>query len=171
MLVMVSFVQALRAYRRARGKRIVTCPETERPAAVEIDAVDAARAAFRGSSALSICDCSRWPERADCAQACVAQIEADPEVCRVRAIAERWYTGKHCVYCRKPIDAADWLDNWFDHKPALLDAAQRSVQWNEVAPEDLPEALQRLRPVCWSCHEMESFRREHPDLVIDRPPE
>ena len=24
-------------------------------------------------------------------------------------------------------------------------------------------------PVCWNCHIAESFRREHPELVVDRP--
>jgi hypothetical protein len=24
-------------------------------------------------------------------------------------------------------------------------------------------------PVCWSCHIAESFRRTHPELIVDRP--
>jgi hypothetical protein len=114
-------------------------------------------------------DCSRWPERAECAQECLAQVEADPEGSRVTAIVERWYAKKRCVYCSKPIHADDRIDNWLDHKPALAGVDQMSKQWNEVAPQSLPRRLAQSRAVCWSCHEAEAFRREFPEVVVDRP--
>lgn len=170
LLVLVPRVtQFLRTWLLYRGERLVTCPETKRPAAVEVDAHRAARESLAGEPRLRLADCSRWPERADCPQDCLAQIESDPEACRVYRIVEKWYAGRECVYCRRPIRHTDWLDYWLDHKPALLGAGHSTHQWNEVPAEQLPERFEHEMPVCWDCHLAESFRREHPDLVTDRP--
>lgn len=56
-----------------------------------------------------------------------------------------------------------------ERKPALMSPERRTVEWHEVPAETLPEVLSTYRPVCWSCHIAESFRREHPELVIERP--
>jgi hypothetical protein len=164
-----ALARSYRAWRTYRGQRLITCPETRGPAAVEVNARQAAAKALAGPPRLRLADCSRWPERADCDQDCVTQIEADPEGCRVYRIVESWYRNKECVYCHRPIRAADWLDYWLDHKPALLDPERRTHQWNEVPAEELPGRFARELPVCWDCHLAETFRREHPDLVTDRP--
>ncbi len=154
-----------RFYFKLRGKRLVTCPETKQPAAVELDAKQAAREAVFGTPRLRLSECSRWPERRDCGQVCLRQIESAPEECLVRNIVSKWYAGKTCVYCRKPIDEIDWLD----HRPALLDPEGKTVQWDKVPAEKLPEVFSTHGPVCWSCHIAETFRREHPELVVERP--
>ena len=167
-LLMVVFraVQALRAYLRTRGKRLVTCPETHCAAAVELDAKGAGLKAFRGATHFSLQACSRWPEKQDCAQACLPQIESLGQGCLVRNIVAGWYKGKVCVYCRKPVDnVADWTG----HMPALLTPESKTESWGDVAPEKLPEVFATYQPVCWSCHIAETFRREHPELVTDRP--
>jgi hypothetical protein len=38
-----------------------------------------------------------------------------------------------------------------------------------VAAENLPEIFATHLPMCWSCHIAQTFRREHPEMVIDRP--
>jgi len=158
--------RGVRAYSRTRGKRLVTCPETHCTAAVELDAKAAALKAFRGGTYLCLQDCSRWPESKDCAQECLPQIESLGQGCLVRNIVVGWYTGKACVFCHKPVDnAADWTG----HLPALLTPDSTTVTWGDVPPEKLPEVFQTYQPVCWSCHIAETFRREHPELVIDRP--
>jgi len=162
-------VRAVRTYLRYRQESLVTCPETQRPAAVRVDALAAAEEAVHGVAEPHLKTCSRWPERADCPQDCLAQIKADPEGCRVWTIIREWYDDKVCVYCHKPIHADDWIDKWLDHGPALLDAKHQRVQWAHVAPEDLPEILANARPVCWSCYETLSFRRKFPELIIDWP--
>ncbi len=43
-------------------------------------------------------------------------------------------------------------DQWLDHRPALLDTNLKTLQWDEVPAELL-----------------QAFRRQHPDLVVDRP--
>lgn len=70
----VGFLWVLPAYRSARGKRTLTCPETSEPASVEVDAAHVAATAWGGEIDLRLKDCSRWPERQDCRQECLRQV-------------------------------------------------------------------------------------------------
>jgi len=158
--------RGLRHYFKLRGKRLVTCPETQKPAAVDLDAIHLARDAAFGTPHLRLSECSRWPERKGCGQECLKQIEAAPEGCLVRRIVATWYAGKTCVICGKAVDAAE---QWVGHVPALLNPEKKTLYWDKIAPESLPEVFQTHSPVCWCCHIAETFRREHPDLVVDRP--
>jgi hypothetical protein len=161
---------ALRAYLTFKGTRVVTCPETQESVVVEVDARHAATTAARGHLSLRLQDCSRWPERRNCGQDCLKQVEAAPVECLLRTILTKWYKGKVCVLCRKPIPEINWLEvNWLEQQPALMDSEGRTFAWDEFPPERLPLALATHRPVCWSCHHAESFRRRFPELVVDRP--
>src|SRR5262245_21049577 len=75
---------AIRAYFRFKGKMLVTCPETKKPAGVSVDAADAAEQSLVGEPHLRLRECSRWPERQGCGQHCLSQVEAAPEDCLVR---------------------------------------------------------------------------------------
>jgi hypothetical protein len=154
----------LRSYLRYRGTRLVTCPETKKPAAVEADAF---QVAFLDSAAqkLRLKECSRWPERADCGQECLQEIEAAPEDCLVRTIVTKWYEGRQCALCGKAIGKIDWLE----HKPGLLGPDRKTELWSQFRAETLPEVMSTHQPVCWDCHIAASFRNQFPDLVIDRP--
>ena len=158
--------RSLRFYFKLRGKRLVTCPETQKPAAVDLDSKHLARDAAFGTPRLRLSECSRWPERQGCGQECLKQIEAAPEGCLVRHIVAAWYAGKACVICGKAVDVSE---QWVGHAPALLNPEKRTIYWDKIAPERLPGVFQTHSPVCWSCHIAETFRREHPDLVVDRP--
>jgi hypothetical protein len=159
-------IPGLRAFFDFRGKRIVTCPETHKPVAVNVDAKQAALGAFLSEPTLRLNQCSRWPERQDCGQECLQQVEADPENCLVWNIVSKWYEGKRCVFCHKHV-ALQHLD----HAPALLGPDYETVEWNQVRTERLPEVLRTHRPVCWNCHIAMHFRHVHPELVVDREPE
>ncbi len=163
--VAFELVRALRTYFKFRGKRIVSCPETHQPAGVRVAAGKAALEAMVGSPHLSLSECSRWPEKEGCGQECLAQIKDAPEACLVSTIVNHWYEGKSCVYCHKPFGEI----HWHDHPPALVDEQSKTVQWNEVPVENLEQTLATHWPVCWSCHIAETFRREHPELVTNRP--
>lgn len=67
-------------YRRFRGKKSVTCPESTQPAEIELDAgLIAARTAVGNRierSDFKVLNCSRWPERHTCGQECVEQFTA-----------------------------------------------------------------------------------------------
>lgn len=158
-VALAAFVVA-RRYLAYRGARLVECPENKQTAAVK---VESAWAALGGDWRLA--DCSRWPERHACGRECLAQIERSPDDCLVRTIVTQWYEGKDCVVCGKPVGEVDW----YDRKPGVMDAAGRAQPWPEVPPDTLPEVLATHKPVCFDCYVAETFRREHPDLVLDNP--
>jgi hypothetical protein len=62
----------LQAYRRSRGSHLVGCPETGELAEIELDATHAALTAAFGEPRRRVAACSRWPERRDCGQECLA---------------------------------------------------------------------------------------------------
>jgi hypothetical protein len=160
-------IPGLQAYFGYRGKRLITCPETHKTEAVDLAAGEAAVSAFLSEPTLRLKQCSRWPERQDCGQECLQQIEADPENCLVWNIVSHWYEGKKCAICHKTFGELHHLD----HAPGLLDPDHKTVEWKELRPEQLPEVFSTHRPVCWNCHVTEMFRRLHPELVVDREPE
>jgi hypothetical protein len=153
-----------RTYWQNRGARLITCPDNNASAAVEIDARGAVLRTAAGRSTLSLQSCSRWPEKKDCGQECLAQIESSDDGCRATAIVSRWYEGKSCVYCGRAIPA-----HWHDRRPALMSPDFLTVQWSDIPIDELPAVLETHQPVCWNCHIAESFRKNHAGLVIDRP--
>ena len=153
------------AWRRFRGSRIITCPENLEPAAVKVDALHAATAsAIEGEAVLRLSTCSRWPEKAGCGQECLSQIEIAPELCLTRNIVAKWYHDQTCFYCKQTIEEIVW----HERPPALRAPDGSSREWKEVAPEQLPIVFATHQPVCWRCHILESFRREHSALVVER---
>jgi hypothetical protein len=156
---------ALRTLTRLRGPMLVRCPETGRTAAVEVSLTNAAAAASIGRSELFLKGCSRWPERRDCAQLCVEQIESSPEDCLLRRVLADWYRGKACVFCRKPFGDIRWRD----YKPGFILGDRGPRQWSEIRSEHIPEVLKTGKPVCWGCHIAETFRRRYPEMAVDRP--
>jgi len=164
--LLVRAAVGLHSYFHFRGTRLVTCPETKRAAAVEVDAAHVGLTSALGMAPhLRLEDCSRWQVRERCDQPCLSQLENAPEECLVRRIVTLWYEGKDCTFCHQAIPPVEWPG----HQPALMDPNGRTVQWHEVPPEQLPEVLAGFRPVCWNCHVTETFRREHPEMVVERP--
>lgn len=157
-------IPGVRAYFGFRGKRLITCPETQTTAAVDVAAGEAAVGAFLTEPTLRLKECSRWPERQDCGQECLQQVETDPANCLLWNIVADWYEGQHCVYCHKPFERLQHLD----HPPALMRPDHTTAEWNHFRPEQIPTILATHKPVCWNCHIAETFRREHPELVTDR---
>jgi hypothetical protein len=156
----------LRAYVAYRGTRIVVCPETREMVAVEVDARHAAWSAPQGRSELRLESCTRWPERKSCGQECLGQIESAPEACLLRSILADWYQGKSCAFCGRTFGAI----SWHDHRPALVSPEGAFVDWEGFRPEQVVDVLAKHRPVCWDCRIAEGFRRDHPQLVVDRQP-
>lgn len=159
---------ALAAYIRMRGTRIVVCPETERPAAVTVDAAHAALGAMREHADVRLSTCSRWPERKDCAQPCTAQIEIAPRQTLVFEILKQWYAGKTCAICRREIPPLSAVGP----KPGLLNLTapgNETMTWEEIPAESLPALFDTHAPICSHCQVAESFRQQFPDLVVERP--
>ena len=163
-LVILRALPGVSTYLNFRGKRLVTCPETHKTEAVDVAALEAALGDFFNEPTLRLKQCSRWPERRDCGQECLQQVEADTQNCLVWTLVAKWYEGKRCVLCRKPIAVRH-----LDHAPALLGPDFKTREWRDIRPEQLPQIFSNHQPVCWNCHVTETFRRLHPELVTDRP--
>jgi hypothetical protein len=154
-----------RAYIRSRGKRLILCPQARVFAAVDVDAPHAALTAASGRPEVRLRDCSLWPDRQGCAQDCLKQINEAPDGCAVRAHVGSYYKGKSCVFCHRPIPPFHTVQ----HEPALLNGQGVAVPWHQIQPEQLPQTLATHLPVCWDCYIVETFRRVHPELVIENP--
>ncbi len=156
----------LRSWLKLRGTRLVTCPENHETVAVELDVAHTLATTAAGFRELRLRDCTRWPEKRGCGQICLSEIEKAPESCLVRNILARWYEGKSCAYCGRTFGDI----HWHDHRPGLKAGDGRVWEWSEIRAELVPRMLEATRPVCWNCMIAEGFRRDHPDLVVDRPP-
>jgi hypothetical protein len=155
----------LRAWRRYRGERLVVCPETKAPAAVSVDTGHAALTALvEGQPGVRLAACSRWDERGRCDEPCVADVEAAGPSGTVTAIVHEWFLGKSCRSCGRPIGStvSETLP------PALMGPDGISISWRDVPPERLPGLFETHYAVCANCHLADSFRRTHPELVVER---
>lgn len=152
------------AWWRYRGARVITCPETKRPAGVAVDAMHAAATVFGAASELRLSECSRWPEKAGCGQECLSEIRATGSECLVRNIIARWYRDKDCAACGQPIGDLDWSGS----QPALQLADQVSVEWKQIPADKLDGTLAAALPICFACHTANRLVKEHPELVTDR---
>ena len=152
-------------YVRYRGKRIVTCPETNAPVGAEINAALAAGTWMVTQPRFVVTACSRWPERAGCDQACAPQVEASPDETLVRSIVAKWYGEHTCVYCAQPIREIGGAAV----APALLGPDGALREWKDIAPEDLPPVLASSVAVCARCELAEDFCRRFPNRVTHRP--
>jgi len=158
-------VRFSRAYLRLRGTRVVTCPTDRSKAAVEVNTRKAATGAVFGSPTFALAACSHWPERHECGQQCLSEIQAAPVECLVRTHLTRWYDGQKCAFCQRPFGKIEW----HEHHPAVLAPDTRTLPWSEIDAARLDEVLRTHKPVCFDCHVAETFRRMHPELVLDNP--
>jgi hypothetical protein len=154
-----------RSFAQYRGPRIVNCPETHKPAIVEVDSLHATLTSTVGLPDIRLKNCSRWPINEQCGQECLTDLDVAPEGCLVSGVLMRWYRDKQCVYCKQVFPEVQWLD----HHPALLTPGGELLSWKDVKVDDLRNVLETHSPVCWNCYITQSFRLDHPDLVVYRP--
>jgi len=156
----------VRASQLFAGERVIICPETGKQAMVEIDTRHAAITSLLGQTDLRLESCARWPIKQDCGQECLLQFDDAPPECVVRSVLEKWYRDKSCAFCEKPFAEISLVD----HQPALLNPEGVTVEWRQIPMSAVTEAMTSYLPVCWNCHVAQTFRREHPELVVDRTP-
>jgi len=154
----------VRMSQRFSGERVIICPETGKQALVEIDVRHAALSSLLGQTDLRLENCWRWPLKQDCGQECLLQLDVAPPECLVRSVLEKWYLGKKCAFCERVFEEIQLID----HKPALLSPEGVTVEWAQIPLSAMNEAMATYLPVCWNCNIAQTFRREHPELVIDR---
>src|SRR5689334_19612817 len=94
---------ALTAFLRSRGTRVMRCPENSQLAAVEMASWHAVLTALSGRALPQVRNCSRWPARAGCDQACVKEIRNAPAATLVETILANWCQYNACFYCGAPL--------------------------------------------------------------------
>jgi hypothetical protein len=167
LVVLVYVGLALANYVRMRGTRVIVCPENHQPAAVKVDASHAAMTAVWESPDIRLQSCSRWPEREGCDQSCTSQISGSPADTLAFEMLKKWYSDKSCAICRRPIPPLQHVGP----KPGMLNVASpghETLSWDEIPAEHLPAMFETHLAVCSSCQVAEAFRRQFPDLVLDR---
>ena len=154
------------AWFRMRGTRVVVCPETKRPAAVSVDRAHAAMTALGDNADIRLKTCSRWPERAECDQACTAQIAIAPHDTKATALLASFFRDRQCLVCKRQIPPVGVAEP----RPGLYNVETGAIlTWEAIPPETIPDVLATHTALCASCTLAERFRRQFPELVTDRP--
>jgi hypothetical protein len=156
---------SLQNYFRNRGVQAVRCPDSGHSAHVKVDRKFAFWMALRGQEHSRLESCSRWPEKADCGQECLAQLEASPE--NIERLLAKWYEGKSCAICSRSLTPTDWQRS----RLAVLNREQKLFELRALTLESLASALENMRPLCWTCHQQERARQPIPvkHLKGERP--
>jgi hypothetical protein len=158
---------ALVTWVRFRGTRVITCPETKKPAAVKVDIGHAAATAIWERADVKLAGCSRWPERQGCDEGCVPQIVDGHGETRAKTVAAHFFERKRCAICQHeiaPIHSGTL-------QPGLLHPVTHEASaWDEIPAQDLPDAFVARYAICGNCTVAESFRRRFPDRVVERAP-
>ncbi len=151
---------SLQNYYRNRGRQSVSCPDSGQPANVEVDRKFAFLTAWRGQEHWRLESCSRWPEKGDCGQECLAELEPSPE--NVDRLLTKWYQGKSCAICARALTPGDWRRS----RLAVLNDQQKLFELRDMYLEELQDKLQNMRPLCWNCHQEERARQAVPPRLL-----
>ena len=151
---------SLKSYFKNRGRRAVTCPENHHRVDVEVDRKFAFWTALRGQEHTRVESCSRWPAKGDCGQECLAQVDPTPE--NLERLLTKWSAGKACAICSRPLKPSDWRQG----RLALLDEKYRLFEMRQFSFDEIPAALEHMRPLCWICHQEERARQPRPDRAL-----
>jgi hypothetical protein len=147
---------SLQSYYQNRGRQSALCPDSGEPADIEVDSEYAFWTALRGQEHSRLKSCSRWPEKGDCGQECLAQIDPSPE--NVNRLLSKWYEGKSCAICERSLFPSDWRRS----RLALLNEQHKLFELRHMHLENLQVTLQHMRPLCWNCHQEERARQTAP---------
>lgn len=143
---------------RYSGGRLVSCPENQQPAAVCFDLLHAAATGIDGSPALRVAECTRWPERLGCNQACLADaLRVEPyapgkvkagskqiyHLPILLAASAAWYLG--LIWHSHYLFRTRWM-NAFGLTPAQI---KQMVGWNSAHLLTLAVCLLFAYGVAW----------------------
>ena len=145
-----------------KRQRVLICPETRQPADVKVDIGGRIRTLLSGRERLSLKACARWPERSDCRQDCLLQVDSDPKM--LAEVVRSWYAGSCCAVCGQSLAEEDWQRGHY----SALDEEGHFLATSEIPVSDLPMVIGRYRPVCWTCHLAKVSGREPQTFRGDR---
>ncbi len=147
-LLGAAVVLAVRGYRVSRGTRLVRCPEGGDVVQTEVNPWRAALASAFGAESNVVRACTHWPERGQCSQECLHQIETSPTGCREEDLVARWRDGRDCAVCGIHLDTTWQAPN----QVAYLGPEGATSQLRDLKAEDLVRLFWSCEPVCWDCH-------------------
>ena len=151
---------SLQSYFQNRGRQPAICPENGEPVDIELDNKYSFWTALRGQEHARLQSCTRWPEKGDCGQECMAQIDPSPE--NVERLMLSWHKDKVCAICTRAITPSDWRRG----RLAWLDKQHKLIELRQVNLRQLQSELEEMRPLCWTCHQEERVRQAVPPRVL-----
>jgi hypothetical protein len=83
------------------------------------------------------------------------------------AIAQlkHFFEGRQCETCSRPIPPV----HAGDLRPGLLNTTtHETIAWDDIPDTNLTATLANHVPICSNCVVLETLRRQHPELVVDR---
>lgn len=160
LLVALPVGLSLQSYFRNRGRRTVICPENHESVTVELDNKHAFSTALRGAEHDRLHSCTRWPEKGECGQECLAQVNPSPE--NLERLLQKWYQGKSCAICSRQLTPADWMRS----RLALLNENHKLFELRHMHLDEVPSALDHMKPLCWNCHQEERVRQAVPSRLL-----
>jgi hypothetical protein len=91
--------------------------------------------------------------------------KSNPHDAAKTAELKHFFEGKACAACSRPIPPV----HAGELRPGLLNAdTHESIAWTDIPAANLSTTLERHVPICSNCLIIEGFRRQHPELVVDR---
>ena len=93
------------------------------------------------------------------------QVKSNPHDAVTTAQLRQFFGGKQCASCSRPIAPV----HAGELRPGLLNTStHEAIAWDEIPAADLSTTLGSHVAICSSCLISETFRRQHPELVVDR---
>jgi hypothetical protein len=83
----------------------------------------------------------------------------------VNSELKHFFEGKQCATCKRAIPPV----HAFEPRPGLLNPKTReAISWDDIPDTNLPATLESHVAICSNCALIEVFRKQHPELVVDR---
>lgn len=93
------------------------------------------------------------------------RVKSNPHDAATTAQLKHFFEGKECAACSQPIAPV----HTFELRPGLLHAKTHdAIGWDDIPAANLSTTLESHLPICANCIITETFRRQHPELVVDR---
>jgi hypothetical protein len=93
------------------------------------------------------------------------QARGNPHDAATTAQLKHFFEGKSCAACGRPIPPV----HAGELRPGLLNPnTHDAIAWADIPATDLSATLQSHSTICSNCLTLETLRRQHPELVVDR---
>jgi hypothetical protein len=91
--------------------------------------------------------------------------KSNPHDAATTAQLQHFFEGKPCAACSRPIPPV----HVGELRPGLLNTnTHEATTWADIPVANLSTTLESHVPICSNCVVIETLRRQHPELVVDR---